>query len=576
MGMAKTGLRATALVGVGALLLTACGGSDDGDDNSSTDGGQAGGTLRILSIGSKILSLDPQRNYTGEDLAFASGYLTRTLTQFTYEEGQGGWSLQPDMATDLGTPNDDATQWEFTLRDGVTWQDGSEVTCEQIKYGVSRTFAQTVITGGPTYAISMLDIPTDADGNSTYLGPYEDSKDNNVEAFDEAIGCSEDGKTITFNLNKPVPDFNNAVTLSSFSAVPEEADTGEDYEDMIVANGPYQIESYKRDQELVLVRNPNWDAASDPSRPAYPDEVIVEFGLDSNSIDQRLIASTGDDASAVQMQAMQADVLNQVFTDPQLDGRRWNEASPYTLYIAIDNKQVTNVMHRQALAVCLDRAARRTIAGGDYAGDLADGVIKNNFLGYEPTGMWDTLLGQPIPDEGDPEYGMQLIEESGEPMPTIRYDYAQSSTSDKIAASLVESMKRCDIDVEANPIDAGQYYGIVLDPAKRGALINGGWGADWGNASTVVPELLASFGGWNLSDYDNPEFDKEAQAALSNLDLESQTQQWNELNALAMSEAAVIPTLFENDQRMAGTDVGGAYIWAPYGSWPYAQLSVEQ
>ena len=63
---------------------------------------------------------------------------------------------------------------------------------------------------------------------------------------------------------------------------------------------------------------------------------------------------------------------------------------------------------------------------------------------------------------------------------------------------------------------------------------------------------------------------------MENLDLESQTQQWNELNAMAMSEAAVIPTLFENDQRMAGTDVGGAYIWAPYGSWPYGQLSVQQ
>ena len=146
--------------------------------------------------------------------------------------------------------------------------------------------------------------------------------------------------------------------------------------------------------------------------------------------------------------------------------------------------------HRKALAVCLDRAARRTITGGDYAGALADGLIKDNFLGYEPTGMWTGLLGEEIPDEGNVDFGKQLIADSGEPMPTIRYDYAQSPTADKNASSLVESMGRCGIEVEANPIDAGQYYGIVLDPAKRGALINGGWGPDWGNASTIIPELL--------------------------------------------------------------------------------------
>ena len=57
-------------------------------------------------------------------------------------------------------------QWSFTIRDGVTWQDGSPVTCEDFNYGVSRTFATDIITNGPTYAIPYLDIPTDADGNS--------------------------------------------------------------------------------------------------------------------------------------------------------------------------------------------------------------------------------------------------------------------------------------------------------------------------------------------------------------------------------------------------------------------------
>ena len=48
------------------------------------------------------------------------------------------------MATDPGPPNADASEWQFTLRDGLTWEDGSRVTCEDVKYGVSRTFANDV------------------------------------------------------------------------------------------------------------------------------------------------------------------------------------------------------------------------------------------------------------------------------------------------------------------------------------------------------------------------------------------------------------------------------------------------
>ena len=54
----------------------------------------------------------------------------------------------------------------------MTFEDGSPITCADVKYGVSRTFATDVITDGPTYAISLLDIPTDKDGNSVYKGPY--------------------------------------------------------------------------------------------------------------------------------------------------------------------------------------------------------------------------------------------------------------------------------------------------------------------------------------------------------------------------------------------------------------------
>src|SRR3954469_16282495 len=88
MSKATTGLRFVALASAGALALAACGGGggSTGSPSASSSGGSAkgekGGTLTIFTLDEQFTHLDPQRNYTGEDLAFASGYLNRTLTAF--------------------------------------------------------------------------------------------------------------------------------------------------------------------------------------------------------------------------------------------------------------------------------------------------------------------------------------------------------------------------------------------------------------------------------------------------------------------------------------------------------------
>ena len=193
--------RGLAVVAALALTMTACGGgSGDEDEGSGAENGPVdGGTLTFLTLQDQLQHLDPQRNYTGEDLAFANGYLQRTLTAYKYSpDGEEATGLVPDLATDTGTASADAKSWTFTLKDGVTFEDGTPITCEDVKYGVSRTFATDIITDGPTYAISLLDIPTDKDGNSVYKGPYV-TKGSDAAAFDKAVECTDD-KTVVFHL----------------------------------------------------------------------------------------------------------------------------------------------------------------------------------------------------------------------------------------------------------------------------------------------------------------------------------------------------------------------------------------
>ena len=589
MSSTPWGLRVAALAATGALVLAACGGgdSDNGADSTGDAGGgdssaegQAGGTLYWLTQGEQLQHLDPQRNYTGEDLAFANAYLHRTLVAYTPDpdpEVQG--RLTPDLATDLGTPNADSTEWTFTLRDDATWEDGAPVTCEDVKYGISRTFALDVITDGPTFAIERLNIPTDDDGSSQYKGPYTGE---GQELYDEAVSC--DGQDITFKLNGPYADWNYTLTLLAFSPVRQDADTGEQYTDAPLSNGPYKIEEYAKGQQLVLTRNENWNPDSDPIRPAYPDEVVVQFSLDGSAIDQRLIADAGDDQYAFSTGIQPAN-LPQVFTDdPRFNDRRWDEFDIYTSYFGINTILVPNLKHRQAIAAAFNRENYVTVLGGEFAGEVADGVIKPGVLelDYEPTGLWDGLLGQPIPEQGDAEFAQQLIEESGEEMPNLTVDYPNSETRAKEASAFIEAMQAAGIPVTPNPIEPGTYYGTILNPDAQGHIQWLGWGPDWANASTVIPPLFSSAGAYNLSRYNqeggvqDEEFQAAIDAALVETDREAQAEMWKELNTRAVELALVVPTVFTKEQRLWGSGLGGVYYFAPYGSFGYMDMYVEQ
>ncbi len=556
---------------------------------SPTAGGTAGGTIFLLTHAEQWDQVDPQRAYTGEDLAFFSSTIYRSLEAYTYSpDNPTASKLTPDLATDLGTPTDGAKTWAFTLRDGVTFQDGSPITCTDIAYGVSRTFATDVINQGPTYAIAYLAIPKDADGTSSYKGPY---KKTGQALFDKAVTCSADGKTVTFHLSQPVADFNYTVTLG-FSPVPKAADTGESYgvAKPPMASGPYMVESYTTGNggKMVLVRNPKWNQASDAYRHAYPDKWEVDFGIDTQVIDQRLIQSAGDDQFALQYGGMQPENLATVFKDPKTPqdaytGRAVSTFDIYARYYWINVQKVKNQKIREAMAVALDRSAIRKNVGGDFYGDYADGSIKPNIgADYAPTNFWTTMFGQAIPDNGDPAFAKKLIAESGVPAPTLTFNYADTPVGGRSAAIVQSSLQLAGFTIKLAPLPAGSYYSTVFDPKKAGDFGTGGWGADWPNASTVIPPLFTQEGGWDLSQVDDPAFNALVKAAQSETDRAKQSTDWQALNTQAAQNVWTIPTFFGLTQEMMGSKLatvagpdGGFYLWGPYGSIPYGDLYVK-
>jgi peptide/nickel transport system substrate-binding protein len=558
------------------VALPACGGSDGGSGGGSSDA-KPGGTLYILTQAEAITHLDPQRNYTGSDLAFAGSTMHRTLTTYKYAEGDEGSAITPDLATDTGTASADAKTWSFTLRDGATFEDGSAITCADVAYGVSRTFAQDVITDGPTYAISYLDIEDGA-----YPGPYTATADQQA-AFDKAVECKD--KTITFHLKVPVADFNYTVTLLSFSPVPKAADKGEGYDTAPVSSGPYKIESYETGKSLVLVRNDKWSKDSDPVRKAYPDKIVYQFALDPAVVDERMIADAGDDQTAVSADGILPENLQTIFTDDRFKDRRRDGYDPFVTYTAFNVKAVPCLEIRQAVWLANDREALRTAAGGPYTGDFADGFIKPALAAdYSPNKLLEGLNKDGKPNV---EAAKAKLEEAKTKCPDVykrattdglTFDFGDSPTGQKLFAIRQEAMKAVGIVLKPNAIEPSKYYPTVMNPETQGDMSGSGWAPDWANASTIIPELFAD-GGFNLSqNSEDPlyaDFQTKIDAARAETDRAKQGKMWKELNQFVVDQLWAIPGTFTKRQDLWGSKLGNTYGWGPFGSYNFGDIYVK-
>ena len=163
--------RLAALITTCVLVLAGCDGA--GNDNNPTGtprsapengldpsrqgpapelkGALVGGVVTAVSP-YELDTMDPTQAYSYESVSILSGLVTRSLTQYAYDAQRGLMVLVPDLATDLGTPNDDYTQWTYTIRSGVKFEDGAPVTADDVAYGIKRSFDRTTFKGGPTYS----------------------------------------------------------------------------------------------------------------------------------------------------------------------------------------------------------------------------------------------------------------------------------------------------------------------------------------------------------------------------------------------------------------------------------------
>ena len=169
------------------------------------DDAAQGGTVTVLTL-QVPATLDPTRAYFTDSTEIMN-LVTRALTQYAYDPETGEMILIPDMATDLGRPNKDNTEWTFTLKDGLKYEDGTDVKAEDVAYAISRSFAIEELPDGPTYQLQFFQ-----DGD-TYKGPYKDKA-----AYK---GVEVNGKDITIKMSRPFPEMDYYASFPVFTGIPQ-------------------------------------------------------------------------------------------------------------------------------------------------------------------------------------------------------------------------------------------------------------------------------------------------------------------------------------------------------------------
>ena len=176
---------------------------------------------------------------------------------------------------------------------------------------MSRTVDRAVLKQGPSYFADLLNWP------AGYKGPYKSPKNADISSAIE----TPDDTTIVFHLKQPFAEFDYLASLPTTAPVPAAKDTGAKYTTHPISSGPYM---WKGNVDVAtggtLVRNPNWDASTDPNRKALPDQIDVKLGLQADDLDNQIIS--GDQDVDIAGTGVQPAALPKVLQSKELLGPR--------------------------------------------------------------------------------------------------------------------------------------------------------------------------------------------------------------------------------------------------------------
>ncbi|MFE4670092.1 ABC transporter substrate-binding protein [Streptomyces sp. NPDC056716] len=574
-----TSRRARAIVvalAVGSLALTGCS-ENTGSDGAASDqdqedaaaqssavtyadaaastgpaeevaGAQSGGTL-IVYQEAGLSHLDPGQIYVS-DAGQVANLLFRGLTNFQ-EDGKGGVSVVGDLATDSGTSSDGGKTWTFTLKDGIKDENGNEITSADIRHTIERTYADFIFDG-PNYVQTWL-------SGADYKEDLPDGGYGDKHLPDSVLETPDD-KTVVFHFDTARPDLPQTLAMPGYGVVPEETDTKEQYDKAPVSLGPYKIEDYSIGKSLTLVKNDQWDPATDAVRHQYLDGFDIQFGITESTQTQRLIADQGDAKNAIQLTGgVESTQIQTVVSDAEVNKRTIQGYQPYVQVLNFNLDRVKNKDVRDAITYAVNSNSLIAGEGGAYGGEVAPNLFAPTLPGYEadydPYGRLKT-------PQGNIEKAEELLADVPAEEKTLVFAYSNSEAGQKRKVAIEDALTKVGFDVVAKEVDSASYYEQIGKIDNTYDIYISGWGQDWPSPATVVTPVydgsLIADGSPNYSHIDDPKVQELIEKALTQEPTEALAT-WQEAQHYILEEVnPAAPLWYTKQFQLYGSNVGGA------------------
>ncbi len=530
---------------------------------SGCAGGKAEGPELNWNLGTEPPTLDPALA-TDTTSVQVDQALFLGLTDFDDETME----VVPELATDWDV-SDDGLVWTFNLRDDVHWVDYDpesgkaeeldKVTAHDVEDAVKRTINPETASDYAYVDYIIKNAEAVNTGESTDLDTI------GVEALDDY--------TVQFTLERPAGYFPAIAGMWINRPVPQ--DTIEEHGDTwteaenIVTNGPYCLDTWEHEDNMVFVKNPHYYAADDVQIAKVNCVMVTE---DSTAF---AMYENGE----LDVASPPLEDMDRVKADPELSEELDIAPELCTYYYGFNVSKepfADNPKLRQAFSYAFDRQK------------LIDTVTKGDQKPAQ-TFACPGIFGTPAENPDfpgitfDPDRAKELLAEAGYPdgegLPDITLMFNTSEGHQKIAEFAQQTWKE-NLGVEVKL--ANQEWKVYLQTVTEDApqIYRLGWCADYPDENNWVMENFHPTKGSN-----SPQWDPESESAQEFMRLTEQAAQepdpekreelyFEAEKILCADEAVIIPIYYYT--RVVCTKPYVNRTYAPLGGEHWEQWTIEK
>ncbi len=493
-----------------------------------------GGTLIMALSEQDPTTLDPAR--VGDVLsAFVVRQIFSGLVRLDDQ-----LEVQPDLA-ERWSLSDDGRTYTFVLRPDTRFADGTPLTTADVQYSLERatdpTLGNTSIAA--TYLSDIVGVREKLAGTASSI--------SGVQVVDE--------RTITITIDEPKSYFLAKLAHpTSFVVDQQAAERGGEWYVQPNGSGPFAIEQWDRNAELVLRRNANF----------YRDLAELErvrFLLGANASNALVQYEEG----RIDLVTVPSSALSRVRDASNPLSRELMSVPQLSLtYIGMNVNQppFDDPFVRQAFNVLLDRSK---VANVSLYGSVAParGILPPGMPGYN----------KDLPEHtAHPDSFVRLIEQSrygsiANLPPIVAYGGGWTDTLSELAATY-------GVTVE---VRSYENFGTYLAALRDGDLpmFSTGWVADYPDPENFLGLLFGTGSPENHMSYSNTEVDRLLQAAAITTDEQERAMLYQQAEQKILADTPLIPIYHDVEHVLVKPYVMGLTV-TPLGILDLSQVQLVQ